>query len=88
MVEFTALLEDTLNVKLRYEEIIKRILQNENCKNGDKKLTVRKIIKETPIDPSIQLLITMPPAEPIESTYIKKTPVKQRKTSVSPCRLP
>ena len=26
MIEFTSLLEDTLNVKLRYEEIIKRIM--------------------------------------------------------------
>ena len=29
MIEMTTLLENTLNVKLRYEEIIKRIMSNE-----------------------------------------------------------
>ena len=53
MIEITSLLEDTLNVKLRYEEIIKRIMQNEESKSKEKKLSVRQIVKQTPIDASI-----------------------------------
>ena len=53
MIEITSLLEDTLNVKLRYEEIIKRIMQNEESKSKDKKLSVRQIVKQTPVDASI-----------------------------------
>ena len=83
--EITKLLEDALNVKLRYQEIIKRAIQNESGQTEGKKLSFRQIVKSTPIDPRISLEITPKLAEHFVSYNQKKTPMTCKKSSISQC---
>ena len=46
--EANTLLDSTVSVKLRYESIIKKILQKSD--SDDQNLNVRKIISDTPIN--------------------------------------
>ena len=83
-----SLLKDTLNTKLRYEKIIKKVMKNES---EGRVRSIQSVINKTPLESSAQLeslnsVLPQMPTRPVEQK-IKQKPSPKKKFTMSSKKL-